>query len=221
MADYRGKPADPTAYTISPAHAVHRAGLRALRLMDVQIRQPFVGVVTSWNETAPDNIALARQAQGVKRGVRDAGGTPREFTTIAGTGGFKADEMGKVASLLDRDLIADSVEMTCRSSDYQAVFGIAGCDKAMASMIMAMTRCNLPSLVIFGGVALPGRYQGRDITFQDVAHGFGAHAAGVISDDDFQSMIAGASPSAGAGGGHFSAHSMGCIAKVLGLALPG
>ena len=221
MADDRGKPADPTADTISPAHAVHRARLHALGLTDTQIRQPFVGVVTSWNETAPDNIALARQAQGVKRGVRDAGGTPREFTTIAGTGGFAADETGKIPSLLHRDLIADSVEMTCRCSDYQAVVGIAGCDKAMAGMMMAMARCNLPSLVMFGGVALPGRYQGRDITFQDVAHGFGAHAAGTISDDDFQSMIAGASPSAGAGGGHFSAHSMGCMAEALGLALPG
>lgn len=236
MADDRGKPADPTADTISPAHAVHRARLHALGLTDAQIRQPFVGVVTSWNETAPDNIALARQAQGVKRGVRDAGGTPREFTTIAGTGiagtgiagteivgtgGIAADEAGKVPSLLHRDLIADSVEMTCRGSDYQAVVGIAGCDKAMAGMMMAMARCNLPSLVMFGGVALPGRYQGRDITFSDVAHGFGAHAAGTISDDDFQSMIAGASPSAGAGGGHFSAHSMGCMAEALGLALPG
>ncbi len=107
----------------------------------------------------------------MKRGVRVAGGTPREFTTIAGSGGFKADEMGKVASLQHPDLIADSVEMTFRSSDYQAVVGIAGCDKAMAGMMMAMARCNLPSLVMFGGVALPGRYQGRDITFQDVAHG--------------------------------------------------
>ena len=204
MADDRGKPADPTADTISPAHAVHRARLHALGLTDAQIRQPFVGVVTSWNETAPDNIVLARQAQGVKRGVRDAGGTPREFTTIAGTGiagteivgtgGIAADEAGEVPSLLHRDLIADSVEMTCRGSDYQAVVGIAGCDKAMAGMMMAMARCNLPSLVMFGGVALPGRYQGRDITFSDVAHGFGAHAAGTISDDDFQSMIAGASP---------------------------
>ena len=154
------------------------------------------------------------------------GGTPREFTTIAstgiaGTGGFTADETGKIPSLLHRDLIADSVEMVFRGSDYQAVFGIAGCDKAMVSMMMAMTGCNLPSLVMFGGVALPGRYQDRDITFQDVAHGFGAHAAGAISDDDFQYMIAGASPSAAAGGGHFSTHRMGCMAEVLGLALPG
>ncbi|MGC6497034.1 MAG: dihydroxy-acid dehydratase [Candidatus Puniceispirillaceae bacterium] len=190
-------------------------------LTDAQIRQPFVGVVTSWNETAPDNIALARQAQGVKRGVRDAGGTPREFTTIAGTGGITADEAGKNPTLIYRELIADSVEMTCRASHYQAVVGIAGCDPAMAGMMMAMARCNLPSLVMFGGVALPGRYQTRDITFSDVAHGFAAHAAGAITDEDFQSMIAGASPSAGAGGGHFSAHTMGCMAEALGLALPG
>ena len=134
--------------------------MHALGLTDAQIRQPFVSVVTSWNETAPDNIALARQAQGVKRGVRDAGGTPREFTTIAGTGiansgiagtgGFAADETGKIPSLLPRDLIADSVETICRGSDYQVVVGIAGCDKAMAGMIMAMARCNLPSVVMFG-----------------------------------------------------------------------
>jgi dihydroxy-acid dehydratase len=147
-------------------------------LTSAQMARPFVGVVTSWNEASPGNIALARQAQAVKRGVRDAGGTPREFTTISGA--------GTGSSLINRELIADSIEAMVRAHGYVALVGLAGCSTSLAAMMMVMARLDLPSVIMFGGTALPGHCFGRDITIQDVYEAVGAHAAGAISDDDLQ-----------------------------------
>ena len=212
-----GKGGRPT----DPSDATHHARMHAMGLTAAQMAQPLVGVVTSWNEAAPANMALARQAQAVKRGVRDAGGTPREFNTIAAADGRGSDRTAPVASLAHREVIADSVELMVRGHSHRALVGLAGCDMAMAAMMMAMARLDIPSVVMFGGTALPGRYQDRDVTLQDVAEATGAHAAGHMDDTDFQTLVRNASPSAGAGAGHFNAHTMGCIAEALGLALPG
>jgi dihydroxy-acid dehydratase len=182
-------------------------------LTSAQMARPFVGVVTSWNEASPGNIALARQAQAVKRGVRDAGGTPREFTTISGA--------GTGSSLINRELIADSIEAMVSAHGYVALVGLAGCSTSLAAMMMVMARLDLPSVIMFGGTALPGHCFGRDITIQDVYEAVGAHAAGAISDDDLRAIETAACPSAGAGAGQFAANTMACVSEAIGLALPG
>ncbi len=206
----------PNQTSLSPdsvAAAPQRARLYAMGLTSAQMASPFVGVVTSWNETSPGNIALARQAQAVKRGVRDSGGTPREFTTISGA--------GTGSSLVNRELIADSIEAMVRAHGYAALVGLAGCGTSLAAMMMAMARLDLPSVIMFGGAALPGRYHSRDITLQDVYEAVGAHAAGTISDDDLRAIDTAACPSAGDGAGYFSANTMASVSEAIGLALPG
>ena len=210
----------PNQTSLSPdsvAAAPQRARLYAMGLTSAQMARPFVGVVTSWNEASPGNIALARQAQAVKRGVRDAGGTPREFTTIGGSD----SGVGGISSLISRDLIADSIEAMVRAHGYAALVGLAGCGTSLAAMMMAMARLDLPSVIMFGGAALPGRYLDRDITLQDVYEAVGAHAAGTISDDDLRAIETAACPSAGAGAGQFSANTMASVSEAIGLAVPG
>ena len=197
----------------NPADAPQRARLHGMGLTSAQMARPFVGVVTSWNEASPGNIALARQAQAVKRGVRDAGGTPREFTTISGA--------GTGSSLINRELIADSIEAMVSAHGYVALVGLAGCSTSLAAMMMVMARLDLPSVIMFGGTALPGHCFGRDITIQDVYEAVGAHAAGAISDDDLRAIETAACPSAGAGAGQFAANTMACVSEAIGLALPG
>jgi dihydroxy-acid dehydratase len=207
--------------TSGPERAPHRAFYYAMGLTRDDIAQPFVGVATCWNEAAPCNIALSRQAQAVKKGVKAAAGTPREFCTITVTDGIAMGHQGMKSSLVSREVIADSVELTMRGHCYDALVGMAGCDKSLPGMMMAMCRLDVPSVFLYGGSILPGRYKGRDITVQDMYEAVGAHAAGKIGDDELEAMECVACPSAGACGGQFTANTMACVAEAIGLALPG
>src|SRR6056297_619166 len=168
--------------TEGASRAPHRSYFYAMGLSEEEIARPFVGVATCWNEAAPCNIALSRQAQAVKLGVKANGGTPREFTTITVTDGIAMGHAGMKSSLVSREVIADSVELTMRGHCYDAIVGLAGCDKSLPGMMMAMVRLDVPAVFMYGGSILPGRYQGRDVTVQDVFEAVGAHGAGRMSD---------------------------------------
>ena len=206
--------------TEGPARAPHRSYYYAMGLTEAEIAQPFVGVATCWNEAAPCNIALSRQAQAVKAGVSREGGTPREFTTITVTDGIAMGHEGMRSSLASREAIADTVELTMRGHGYDAIVGLAGCDKSLPGMMMAMVRLNTPSVFIYGGSILPGRLEGRDVTVQDVFEAVGKHQAGNYSDAELAILERVACPSAGACGGQFTANTMACVSEAIGLALP-
>src|SRR5580765_3567929 len=207
--------------TEGPQRAPHRSYLYAMGLTTAQIHQPFVGVASCWNEAAPCNISLMRQAQAVKKGVASAGGTPREFCTITVTDGIAMGHDGMKSSLVSREVIADSVEVTMRGHCYDAMVGIAGCDKSLPGMMMAMCRLNVPSVFMYGGSILPGRYKGRDVTIGDVFEAVGSHNMGNMSDADLHELECVACPSAGSCGGLFTANTMACVSEAIGLALPG
>ena len=212
----------PSRYTsVGPESAPHRAFYYAMGMTDKEVSQPFVGVATTWNEAAPCNIALMRQAQAVKKGVKAAGGTPREFTTITVTDGIAMGHQGMKSSLISREVIADSVELTMRGHCYDALVGVAGCDKSLPGMMMVMARLNVPSVFIYGGSIMPGRYKGKDITIQDVFEAVGSHAAGTITDQELSDVEHAACPSSGSCGGQFTANTMACVSEAIGLALPG
>jgi len=206
--------------TEGPARAPHRSYYYAMGLDEADIAQPFVGVATCWNEAAPCNIALSRQAQAVKLGVKSEGGTPREFTTITVTDGIAMGHEGMRSSLASREAIADTVELTIRGHGYDAIVGLAGCDKSLPGMMMAMVRLNTPSVFIYGGSILPGRLDGRDVTVQDVFEAVGQHQAGNMTDEALAVIERVACPSAGACGGQFTANTMACVSEAMGLALP-
>ena len=211
----------PSRYvTEGPSKAPHRSFLYAMGLTEEEIHQPLVGVATCWNEAAPCNIALNRQAQSVKAGVKAAYGTPREFTTITVTDGIAMGHEGMRSSLASREAIADTVELSMRGHAYDAIVGLAGCDKSLPGMMMAMVRLNTPSVFIYGGSILPGRYQGRGVTVQDVFEAVGQHQAGNLSTCELEKLEAVACPSAGACGGQFTANTMACVSEAIGLALP-
>ena len=205
--------------TEGPARAPHRSYLYAMGLSDEEIHQPLVGVATCWNEAAPCNIALNRQAQAVKMGVKAAAGTPREFTTITVTDGIAMGHEGMRSSLASREVIADSVELTMRGHCYDAIVGLAGCDKSLPGMMMAMVRLNVPSVFIYGGSILPGRLNGRDVVVQDVFEAVGQHQAGTMSDAELAIIERVACPSAGSCGGQYTANTMACVSEAIGLAL--
>jgi dihydroxy-acid dehydratase len=206
--------------TEGPERAPHRAFLYAMGLTDEEVHQPLVGVATCWNEAAPCNIALMRQAKAVKQGVAAAHGTPREFTTITVTDGIAMGHEGMKSSLVSREVIADSVELTMRGHCYDALVGIAGCDKSLPGMMMAMCRLNVPSIFIYGGSILPGTFRGRPVTIQDVFEAVGKHSVGEMSDEDLLELEHVACPSAGACGAQFTANTMATVAEAIGLALP-
>ena len=207
--------------SIGPASAPHRSYYYAMGMTEQEIAQPFVGVVTTWNEAAPCNISLARQAQVVKKGVKAAGGTPREFTTITVTDGIAMGHAGMKSSLVSREVIADSTELTVRGHCYDGLVGLAGCDKSLPGLMMAMVRLNIPAVFMYGGSILPGRFHGRDVTVQDVFEAVGAHSSGKMSDADLHELECVACPSAGSCGGQFTANTMACVSEAIGLALPG
>ena len=207
--------------TVGPERAPHRAFLYSMGLTAEQIAQPLVGVATTWNEAAPCNIALARQAQVVKKGVAASGGTPREFTTITVTDGIAMGHAGMKASLISREIIADSVELTVRGHCYDALVGLAGCDKSLPGLMMAMVRLNVPAVFMYGGSILPGRFHGRDVTIGDVYEGVGAHSVGKMTDEELHELECAACPSSGSCGGLFTANTMACVSEAIGLALPG
>jgi dihydroxy-acid dehydratase len=190
-------------------------------LTEEDLQKPIIGVVSAWNEAAPCNIALQRQAQPAKKGVKDAGATPREFTTITVTDGIANGHQGMKSSLVSREVIADSIEVTMRGHCYDALVGLAGCDKSLPAMMMAMVRLNVPSVFMYGGSILPGKFKGKDVTIVDVFEGVGQFDAGKMTADDLRALAKVACPSAGACGGQFTANTMACVSEAIGLALPG
>ena len=206
---------------MGPKSAPHRAFYHAMGITEEQIKQPFVGVVTTWNESAPCNISLSRQAQSAKKGVWDAKGTPREFTTISVTDGIAMGHEGMKSSLVSREVIADSAELSVRGHCYDGLIGLASCDKSLPGLMMAMLRLNIPSVFMYGGSILPGSYKGKDVTIVDVFEAVGKHSTGQISDKDLHDIECVACPSAGACGGQFTANTMACVSETIGLSLPG
>ena len=200
--------------------APHRAFYYAMGLTKEQIHQAFVGVATCWNEAAPCNIALMRQAQAVKQGVAAGGATAREFCTITVTDGIAMGHAGMKSSLPSREVIADSIELTVRGHSYDALIGVAGCDKSQPGMMMAMCRLNVPSIFIYGGSILPGTFKGKPVTIQDVYEAVGRHSVGAMSDADLDVLEQNACPSAGACGAQFTANTMATVSEAIGLALP-
>ncbi len=201
--------------------APHRSMYYAMGLKRADIEKPFVGVATTWNEAAPCNITLSRQAQSAKKGIKLAGGTPREFTTITVTDGIAMGHAGMKSSLISREVIADSVELTMRGHCYDALIGLAGCDKSLPGLMMVMLRLNVPSVFIYGGSILPGNYKGKDVTIVDVFEGVGKHSTGKMSKKDLFELESSACPSGGSCGGQFTANTMACVSEAIGLALPG
>jgi len=211
----------PSRHTsLGPDRAPHRSFYYAMGETEKDVAKPFVGVVSTWNEAAPCNTALMRQAQSVKKGVRASGGTPREFCTITVTDGIAMGHEGMKSSLVSREIIADSAELTVRGHCYDALVGIAGCDKSLPGLMMSMLRLNVPSVFIYGGSILPGRYKGKDVTVVDVFEAVGKHSAGKMSAKELRKLELVACPSAGACGGQFTANTMACVSEAIGLALP-
>ncbi len=215
--------------TEGPARAPHRSYYYAMGMTEEEIHQPLVGVATCWNEAAPCNIALNRQAQAVKMGVKQGFGTPREFTTITVTDGIAMGHEGMRSSLPSREAIADTVELTIRGHCYDAIVGLAGCDKSLPGMMMAMVRLNIPSVFVYGGSILPGKapnvpgvpedFLGRDLTVQDMFEAVGRQQSGTLSEAALDVLERVACPSAGACGGQFTANTMACVSEAIGLAL--
>ncbi len=211
----------PSRHTsLGPDKAPQRSFYYAMDLTEKDVAKPFVGVVSTWNEAAPCNIALMRQAQSVKKGVHQAGGTPREFCTITVTDGIAMGHEGMKSSLISRDVIADSTELTVRGHCYDALVGVAGCDKSLPGLMMAMVRLNVPSVFIYGGSILPGRFNGKDVTVVDVFEGVGKFSSGKMTAHALRKLELKACPSAGACGGQFTANTMACVSEAIGLALP-
>jgi len=211
----------PSRHTsLGPDRAPHRSFYYAMGETEKDVSKPFVGVVSTWNEAAPCNTALMRQAQSVKKGVRKFGGTPREFCTITVTDGIAMGHEGMKSSLISREIIADSAELTVRGHCYDALVGIAGCDKSLPGLMMSMLRLNVPSVFIYGGSILPGRYKGKDVTVLDVFEAVGKHSAGTMTSKELKDLELVACPSAGACGGQFTANTMACVSEAIGLALP-
>ena len=211
----------PSRHTsLGPSSAPHRSYYYAMGMTTEEINQPFVGVVSTWNESAPCNITLRRQAQSVKKGVSESQGTPREFTTITVTDGIAMGHQGMKASLASRETIADSIELSVRGHSYDGLVGLAGCDKALPGVMMAMLRLNIPSVFIYGGSILPGVHKGKNITVQDVFEAVGNYSGGIINKDELEEIEKVACPSAGSCGGQFTANTMACVAEALGLAIP-
>ena len=215
--------------TEGPERAPHRSYYYAMGMTEEEIHQPLVGVATCWNEAAPCNISLNRQAQAVQMGVKQALGTPREFTTITVTDGIAMGHEGMRSSLASREAIADTVELTMRGHCYDAIVGLAGCDKSLPGMMMAMVRLNVPSVFIYGGSILPGKapqvqeipedFRSRDLTVQDMFEAVGWHQNAQMSDKALDMLERVACPSAGACGGQFTANTMACVSEAIGLAL--
>ncbi|WP_440676862.1 dihydroxy-acid dehydratase [Candidatus Pelagibacter sp. HIMB1587] len=220
MAKFNKKKLPSRHTSLGPDRAPHRSFYYAMGETEKDVAKPFVGVVSTWNEAAPCNIALMRQAQSVKKGVRANGGTPREFCTITVTDGIAMGHEGMKSSLISREVIADSAELTVRGHCYDALVGIAGCDKSLPGLMMSMVRLNVPSVFIYGGSILPGTYKGKDVTVVDVFEAVGKHSSGQMSAAELRKLELVACPSAGACGGQFTANTMACVSEAIGLALP-
>lgn len=207
--------------TEGPERAPARAMLRAVGFSEEDFGKPQVGVASSWNEVTPCNYHLDKLAALAKEGARQGGAVPIEFTTIAVSDGIAMGHEGMKASLVSRDVIADSVELVMHAERMDALVGIAGCDKSEPGMLMAMARLNLPSVYLYGGTILPGTYRGRDVTIQDVFEAVGAHARGSLSDEELLAIERAACPTAGSCAGMYTANTMAAVGEALGMSLPG
>jgi len=203
------------------ARAPHRAMYKAMGLNDDDLSKPFIGVCHTGNEATPCNIHLPKLALKAKQGVVDGGATPREFSTIAVSDGIAMGHEGMKSSLVSREVIADSIELMVRAHQYDALVGIAGCDKSLPGTMMAMARLNLPSVFVYGGTIMPGMLDGRELTVVDVYEAVGQYDAGKISLEELKNIENTACPSAGSCGGMFTANTMASISEAIGLALPG
>ncbi len=201
--------------------AAHRAMLRATGQSDKDLRQPQIGVASTWNEVTPCNLNLNTQAQAVKAGVRAAGGTPQEFGTIAVSDAIAMGHEGMKASLISREIIADSIELMAHAECFDAVVAIAGCDKSLPGSVMALARMNIPGIFLYGGTIMPGEYEGRDVTVQDVYEAVGMHAQGKMSAEAVEALERRACPGAGSCGGLYTANTMASAIEAIGLSLPG
>ena len=207
--------------TEGPERAPARAMLRAVGFGDDDFDKPQVGIASSWNEVTPCNVHLDRLALQAKAGAREAGAVPIQFTTIAVSDGIAMGHEGMRASLISREVIADSVELVMHAERMDGMVTIAGCDKSLPGMLMAAARLNLPSVFLYGGTILPGHWQGRDVTIQDVFEAVGAHAAGTMSDDDLHDLESLACPGPGSCAGMYTANTMATAAEAIGMSLPG
>jgi len=203
------------------ARAPHRAFMRAMGLTDQDLRQPLIGIASTWNESTPCNMSLGFLAQEAKKGVRECGGTPREFVSIAVSDGIGMGHEGMKASLVSREVIADSIELMMRAHCYDALVGLAGCDKSLPGTLMAMGRLNLPSIFVYGGTIKPGKFRGKDVTIQNVYEAVGQREADLITDADLYEIECAACPGIGSCGGLFTANTMSSVSEALGMALPG
>ena len=206
--------------SVGPERAPHRSYYYAMGLSEEEIARPFVGVVSAGNDSAPCNTTLDAQADVCRRGVEEGGGMPRRFNTITVTDGIAMGHQGMKSSLVSREVIADSVELSVRGHCYDALVGFAGCDKSLPGMMMAMLRLNVPSIFVYGGSILPGRYQDRDVTVVDVFEAVGQFAAGNCPLKDLTALEKVACPGHGACGGQFTANTMACVGEAIGLSLP-
>src|SRR6202790_3880492 len=208
------------SYTITQGHdrAPARAMLKPIGFTDDDLKKPIIGVANTWIETMPCNFNLRALADHVKAGVRAAGGTPMEFNTIAISDGVTMGTEGMKASLVSRDLIADSIELVARGHMFDGIVALVACDKTIPGAAMALLRLNTPGLVLYGGSILPGHHHGKDITIQEVFEAVGANAAGKITDQEFLAIENLACPGAGACGGQFTANTMATVMEMIGLA---
>jgi dihydroxy-acid dehydratase len=206
------------AITEGPHRAAARAMLKAVGFDDESLRKPIVGVANTWIEIGPCNYHLRTLAEHVKQGIREAGGTPMEFNTVSISDGITMGSPGMRASLISREVIADSIELVSRGNCFDAVVALCGCDKTIPGTTMAVARLGVPGVVLYGGSIEPGTFHGKDVTIQDVFEGIGAHAAGKMSDADLKDLEDHACPGAGACGGQFTANTMAMAIEFLGIA---
>jgi dihydroxy-acid dehydratase len=212
---YRSRSA---AITEGPHRAGARAMLKAVGFDDEALKKPIVGVANTWIEIGPCNYHLRELAASVKEGIREAGGTPMEFNTVSSSDGITMGSPGMRASLISREVIADSIELVSRGNCFDAVIALCGCDKTIPGTTMAVARLGVPSLVLYGGSIAPGRFENHDVTVQDVYEGIGAHAAGKMTDAQLKDLEDHACPGAGACGGQFTANTMATAIEFLGIA---
>jgi dihydroxy-acid dehydratase len=207
--------------TEGPDKTANRAMLRAMGLGDKDMLQPWVGVATVWSEATPCNVNLDAQGKVIAEAVTANGATSRRFNTISVSDGIAMGHDGMKASLVSREIIADSVELMMSGHAYDALIGVAGCDKSLPGMLMAMARLDVPSIFVYGGTIMPGRHAGKDVTIQDAFEAAGAYAAGKITQEELHAVECAVCPGAGACGGQYTANTMACVAEALGMALPG
>ncbi|MBI3362260.1 MAG: dihydroxy-acid dehydratase [Chloroflexi bacterium] len=206
-----------SAITDGASRAPARAMLKAVGFTDDDLRRPLIGVANTWIEIGPCNFHLRRLAAKVKEGVRAAGGTPMEFNTVSISDGITMGAEGMKASLISREIIADSIELVARGNHFDGLVCISGCDKTIPGTVMALARLDLPGVMLYGGSIAPGRYEGRDVTIQDVFEAVGAHAAGRMTDGQLKAIEDVACPGAGACGGQFTANTMATVFEFLGI----